>query len=104
MKYTIIYADPPWYFGNRMYSSNHLDHHRAITRAYPVMRTVDICLLPVPSITADDAVCFMWTADAFIPDAISVMQAWGFNYKTVGFIWQKRKRAGNRLAIWGNGQ
>jgi len=92
-KYQIIYADPPWKFGNRMYSSNKSDHHREITRAYPVMRTVDICLLPVINIVADDAVCFMWTADAFIPDAISVMRAWGFEYKTVGFIWRKIEKS-----------
>jgi 16S rRNA G966 N2-methylase RsmD len=42
-KYQIVYADPPWNFGNRMYSSNHLDHHRKITRAYPVLKTQEIC-------------------------------------------------------------
>ena len=29
-KYQIIYADPAWDFGNRMYSSNKNDHHREI--------------------------------------------------------------------------
>ena len=101
MKYQIIYADPPWKFGNRMYSSNNNDHHRAITRAYPVIRTVDICLLPVSDIIADDAVCFMWVADAFIPDAISVFQAWGFTYKTVAFIWQKKEKSGKQTCYMG---
>ncbi len=88
-KYQIIYADPPWNFGNRMYSSNHLDHHREITRAYPVLNTKDICNLPVRDITDNDCVCFMWVADAFIPDAMEVMKAWGFKYKTVAFTWVK---------------
>ena len=100
-KYQIIYADPPWNFGNRMYSSNHLDHHREITRAYPVMKTTEICSLPVSSITAVDAVCFMWVADAFIPDAIQVMQSWGFKYKTIGFIWQKKEKSGVQTCYMG---
>lgn len=50
-KYNIIYADPPWSFGNRMYSSNKNDHHRSIMRAYSVMKTKNISLLDVKSIT-----------------------------------------------------
>lgn len=69
-KYQIVYADPAWDFGNRMYSSNKNDHHREIERAYSVMKTKDICELPIKNITADDCVCFMWTTDAHIPDAI----------------------------------
>ena len=100
-KYQIIYADPPWNFGNRMYSSNKNDHHRAITRAYPVIKTIDICDLPVSKITADNAVCFMWVADAFMPDALQVMNAWGFKYKTVAFIWQKKEKSGVQTCYMG---
>ena len=100
-KYQIIYADPPWNFGNRMYSSNHLDHHRDITRAYPVLKTEDICSLPINNILDDNAVCFMWVADAFIPDAIRVMSAWGFKYKTVAFIWQKKEKSGVQTCYMG---
>jgi len=100
-KYQIIYVDPPWNFGNRMYSANKNDHHRAITRAYSVMKTKDICNLPIKDITSDDAVCFMWVADAFIPDAIQVMQSWGFKYKTVAFIWQKKEKSGKQVCYMG---
>lgn len=100
-KYQIIYADPPWNFGNRMYSSNHNDHHRSITRAYSVMKTPDICALPIGNITDDNAVCFMWVADAFIPDAIEVMKSWGFKYKTVAFIWQKKEKSGIQTCYMG---
>lgn len=100
-KYQIIYADPPWSFGNRMYSSNKLDHHRAITRAYPVMKTREICELQVKNIVAEDAICFMWAADAFIPDAIQVMESWGFKYKTVAFIWQKKEKSGKQVCFMG---
>jgi len=100
-KYSIILCDPPWNFRNRMYSSNKTDHHREITRAYPVMKTSDICLLPVNGITQDNAICFMWVADAFIPDAIEVMTSWGFKYKTVAFIWQKKEKSGKQTCYMG---
>ena len=100
-KYQIIYADPPWDFGNRMYSSNKNDHHREITRAYSVMNTKDICGLPIKEITAEDCICFMWTTDAHIPDALEVMKAWGFKYKTIAFIWNKKERSGKQVCFMG---
>jgi len=100
-KYQIIYADPPWDFGNRMYSSNKNDHHRGIERAYSVMKTTDICALPVKNITAEDCVCFMWSTDAHLPDALKVMDAWGFKYKTIAFIWNKKEKSGKQVCYMG---
>lgn len=100
-KYNIIYADPAWNFGNRMYSSNKNDHHREITRAYDVMTTKDIANINVKDVTADDAICFMWTTDAHIPDALEVMNAWGFKYKTVAFIWNKKEKSGKQVCFMG---
>lgn len=100
-KYNIIYADPAWNFGNRMYSSNKNDQHREISRAYDVMNTKDIAAINVKDVLADDAICFMWTTDAHIPDAIEVMKAWGFKYKTVAFIWQKKEKSGKQVCFMG---
>jgi len=100
-KYQIIYADPPWNFGNRLYSSNKIDNQRAITRVYPVMKTGDICNIPIRNICEKNAVCFMWVADAFIPDAVEVMKAWGFKYKTVAFIWLKKELSGKQVCYMG---
>ena len=100
-KYNIIYADPPWKFGNRMYSSNKNDHHREITRAYPVLTTKEICGLPVNKISENNCILFMWVADAFIPDAIDVIKSWGFKYKTVAFIWQKKEKSGKQVCYMG---
>ena len=100
-KYQIIYADPPWSFGDRMYSSNKNDHHRAITRAYNVMTTTEILHLPVIEITDDDCILFMWTTDAHLPDALSVIEAWGFKYKTIAFIWNKKEVSGKQVCFMG---
>jgi site-specific DNA-methyltransferase (adenine-specific) len=65
------------------------------------MTTKAIGELPIKQITADDAVCFMWVADAFIPDAIEVMKAWGFTYKTLAFIWCKTELSGKQTCYMG---
>ena len=83
--YNVIYADPPWRF--EVYdidsgSDRNADNH------YPTMLTADIAALKVPA--AKDAVLFLWATSAMLPDALSVMQAWGFTYKA-SCIWNKDK-------------
>ena len=63
-------------------SDRNADNH------YPTMLTADIVALKVPA--AKDAVLFLWATSAMLPDAMSVMQAWGFTYKA-SCIWNKDK-------------
>ena len=71
----VIYADPPWdYLGTAV--------------PYPVMTLQEICDLPVPSICAEDAVLFMWCSASLLPDALQVVAAWGFTFKTSA-VWDK---------------
>lgn len=84
MKYSIIYADPPWKYGD---NRHHNPGYAGIT--YDVMRTQDICDLPVKDIAENDSILFLWTTVPMISDALKVMKAWGFKYKTVGFTWIK---------------
>lgn len=84
-KYRIIYADPPWSYGNAMpeYVTEPQDY-------YLLMSTEDICNMPVKKITEDNAVLFLWTTSPHLPEALKVVDAWGFKYKTT-FIWDKIK-------------
>jgi len=43
---------------------------------------------------ADDSVLFLWTTDPLLPQALEVMAAWGFAYKTVAFTWVKTSDSG----------
>lgn len=82
----VFYADPPWDYGNErpLYAGDQDDH-------YPPMTTDQICEMEIASRAQDDAVLFLWTTSAmFSPDAIRVVEAWGFEYKTT-FIWDKIK-------------
>lgn len=81
-KYQIIYADPPWCEtgGGKI--------KRGADRHYPLMKTKDIIALPIQSITADNTHLYLWTTNTFMPDALKVMEAWGFKYKTM-ITWVK---------------
>lgn len=95
VKYQVIYADPPWQFRN--YSDKwHEDHPESkwVGRQYGLMTRKDIEALPVSKIAADDAVLFLWTTMPHLPDALKVIEAWDFHFKTVGFTWVKQNRSG----------
>lgn len=84
-KYRIVYADPPWKYGNAMpeYVTEPQDY-------YLLMDTADICAMPIKDIVEKDAVLFLWSTSPHLPEALEVVKAWGFSYKTT-FIWDKVK-------------
>lgn len=98
-RYKIIYADPPWEYrqsGSKKNSRGMAKQH------YPTMSTEDICNLPIRDIATDDCVLFMWATFPNIGEALKVMEAWGFKYKTAGFVWVKLNKKAPSL-FWGMG-
>lgn len=89
-KYNIIYADPPWQFSNKNTGGS---MSSGSANQYAVMTLDDICNLPVPDITADNAFLFMWWVSSQPHEALAVVDAWGFTLKTMtGFNWVKRTK------------
>ena len=74
--FQVIVADPPW----RYESGNSLP--------YPTMDIEDIKAMPVRDIAADDAVLWLWTTNAHLRVAFDVVEAWGFEYRTL-LTWVK---------------
>ena len=85
-KYDVILADPPWHF------ETWGEGDRNVTKYYPIMETKDICNLSLPS--AGDCVLFLWACWPKLKDALEVIEAWGFEYKTIGWIWIKANPSG----------
>jgi N6-adenosine-specific RNA methylase IME4 len=77
--FELIYADPPWQLGNP-------DGVNAPENHYPTMPLIQIKELQPPA--ADDAVLFLWTVNCLLPQALEVIQAWGFSYKS-NLVWIK---------------
>src|SRR5262249_19578559 len=76
--FPVLLADPPWHFD--AYSEGGLQ--KAAAMQYPTMLTADICALEVSKIAARDSVLFMYAVPAVLPDALEVVKAWGFTFKT----------------------
>lgn len=98
-KFKIIYADPPWEY-RQSGSKNNI---RGMAKQhYTTMTTDDICKIPVRSVCEEDAVLFLWATFPNIGEALKVIDAWGFEYKTAAFVWvKKNRRAGTNF--WGMG-
>lgn len=80
--YSVILADPPWHYSNGRVGDN-----RRVENHYPTMPLKEILALQLPELTGD-AVLFLWAPAAMLTDAIVVMLAWGFHYKS-GMVWVK---------------
>ena len=99
--FDIIYADPPWDYGGKMqYDKTSLkkinvDFKKDIFISaadfkYPTLRLKELKQLDVASIAAENCILFMWTTGPQLSNAIELGTVWGFEYKTVAFVWDKQ--------------
>jgi N6-adenosine-specific RNA methylase IME4 len=88
--YSIIYADPCWdYAGRQQHGS--VRENKSVGDHYDTLPLAKLKTLDVKSITEPDALLFMWTSSPHLEQAIELMKAWGFQYKTIAFVWEKQK-------------
>ena len=81
----MIYADPPWRYSAKKVQGA-AEHH------YPTMSIEELCALPVAELAAPDSALFLWATFPQLPEALRLIRAWGFAYKTVAFVWLKQNR------------
>src|SRR5262245_4919807 len=81
-RFPLIYADPPWQYDFISVDAWKVENH------YPTMPLDEICALPVGDIATKDAILFLWATAPKLADAMKVVSAWGFTYKTCA-IWDK---------------
>lgn len=91
-KYQIIYADPPWAYDMGKSKGKWLQG--VADKHYPVMNNKDICNLPIKNIADKDCILFLWATFPKLKEALEVIEAWGFEYKTIGFTWIKTRKDG----------
>ncbi len=109
-KYDVIYADPPWDYGGKMqYDRSSMKSQNAgfeknvfISAAdfkYPTLKLSELKQLDVASIAAEDCILFMWTTGPQLANSIELGEAWGFEYKTVAFVWDKQVHNPGRYTL-----
>jgi len=84
-KYRIVYADPPWKYGDQL-----TENYGSTKFHYPSMTISELCALPVKDLAEENAVLFLWVTSPILPEAFDVIRAWGFAYKS-SFVWDKIK-------------
>src|SRR5262245_27846490 len=89
-QYGAILVDPPWRFKNR--TGKVAPEHRRLHR-YPTMRLDALKALPVGELALPKSHLYLWCPNALLPDAVTVMQAWGFRYLT-NIVWYKVRKDG----------
>ncbi len=97
MDYQIAYVDPPWTYRDKALAGN-----RGAGCKYPLMTAEALREMPVAGLCAKDALCFMWATYPKLDEALALMGAWGFAYKTMAFTWVKRTK--NDKLFWGMGR
>jgi N6-adenosine-specific RNA methylase IME4 len=83
-KYRVLYADPPWRYEHCKTSN------RRIENQYPTMDLDAICNMKISEITTPDAVLFLWATSPKLYEAMNVIDAWGFTYRT-DMVWDKER-------------
>ena len=96
----MIYADPPWRYAQKGLQG-------AAEKHYPTMGIDELCTLPVADLAAPDSVLFLWATFPQLPEALRLINAWGFQYKSVAFVWLKKNRKSESwfygLGFWTRG-
>lgn len=89
-QYGTIMADPPWRFENR--TGKVAPEHQRLRR-YPTMTLDEICSLPVQEHLADTCHLYLWVPNALLREGLTVLDEWGFTYKTT-LTWLKVRKDG----------
>ena len=95
--YKVILADCPWHYRDKRKGNGGAADH------YSLLKTWDLIKMPVGKLADQDAMLFMWATDPNLLEALEVMNAWGFPYKTQAFTWVKFYK-GLQKPVFGLGQ
>ena len=84
--YHLIVVDPPWKY-NRTRGKGTTRNH------YETMSAAELQALPVEALAAPDCALLLWTTGPMYPEALKLIDAWGFQYKNPMFVWVKTTKA-----------
>jgi len=86
-KFKIILCDPPWNYNDKALAGN-----RGASCKYPTMTLEKLKELPVNQIADKDSTLFIWGTWTHNQEVHQLIEAWGFKFKTVGFVWVKKTK------------
>jgi N6-adenosine-specific RNA methylase IME4 len=100
IKFSVLLADPPWGYEQKRLQG-------AAEKHYSTISIDDLCALPVSGLAAPDCALFLWATFPMLPEALRIILAWGFKYKSIGFLWLKKNKKADSffygLGFWTRG-
>ena len=96
-RYNIIYADPPWEYKQKQINFQNYDKGKkyinSVEEHYNTMSKKDLENMKetIQKIAEKDCLLFMWATCPNLDVAIDLGRYWGFEYKTVAFVWDKQR-------------
>jgi len=87
-KYSVIYAHPSWMYNKHYPKEAEATEAREFNISNGPMPLDEIMTFPVQEVASNDCVLFIWATTPMLPEALKVVEAWGFTYKTL-FTWEK---------------
>lgn len=85
-KYRVIVIDPPWDMEKIVRDNRPNPVNFGFE--YPTMTTAELAAFDVGGLADDACHLFCWTTQRFLPDALSLVNTWGFTY-TLVMVWHK---------------
>ncbi len=80
--YGVIYVDPPWSYSDK-------NCNGAALKQYQTMTIQDLAGMCIGRLAAKDCALFMWATYPLLKEALWLIDAWGFKYKSIAFQWVK---------------
>lgn len=92
--YQTIVADPPWFYNSqsKLREDGTTSAGIGCCHHYESMTLDEICAMPVAQLAAPRCHLYLWATAPLLPDALKVMDAWGFTWATVAFVWAKMNK------------
>ena len=84
-KFDLILIDPPW-----RYQVDLVPKSRKTENHYQTMTVDEIASLPILNVATTPSVIFLWATNSLLPEAIKVMEKWGFRFVTK-IEWVKKR-------------
>ena len=85
-KYQIIYCDVPWNYNDQGCQGTMANHYKG-------MSLEELCNLPIEKISDENCILFFWVTYPMLREALQIIEAWNFHYKTIAFQWIKLRKA-----------
>jgi N6-adenosine-specific RNA methylase IME4 len=96
-KYKLMYLDLPLTYDDKALAGN-----RGAGCKYDLMTDEELLNMPVGSIADKDCIMFLWATFPKLQLCLDCIKSWGFEYKTVAFVWVKKN--GNGTNFMGMGR